>query len=167
MLLLIACVLLSGEPDALREITPGGRDVGPMSRATPVRRVDMRLTDGFRSLFETPDGQFVRVQGAVHAVFPRSVYQGGQAVVPPGTVFYIGLPPWAQSAVPPPDDTLGRRVERRLDRRVWGDAERAPRGGGGALSSSAARAAPTYAIWTAGRAQRVRTLLERALDAGG
>ena len=56
----------------------------------------------FKDVYLVPgrDGEFMRVDGALHAVFPQSIYlqtrQGIKPGVPPGTVYYIGAPPAEQ-----------------------------------------------------------------------
>lgn len=83
-----------------RPVEPGVGD-RPMGAGGRVLPGDLRLPTGFERLYETPDG-FVRQDGALQAVFPRSLYVntrfGPMPVIPPGTVFRIGT----AAAGPPP-----------------------------------------------------------------
>lgn len=81
------------------------------SLAISLRTVEPGLQQpaGFSEVYRVPgrDDQFMRVQGALHAVFPKSVYaydkkKGIYPVVPDGTVFHIGLPPPDPDARPQP-----------------------------------------------------------------
>lgn len=117
-------------PDA----TPGGwaafepigqdmEDVNPLAvdlRLEP--QVQLQYPLGFRGLwrFENDRGEsyFARADGAVTAVFPRSVYlrteKGVQTPVPPGTLFIIGEPSRAtlrQLGLTPPSPRAWVRPE--------------------------------------------------------
>lgn len=81
----------------------GDRPMGAGGRLLPT---DLRQPVGFQQVFALPEGGFARQDGAITAVFPRSVYVntrfGQRPVVPPGTVFRIGsgVPEWALGAQP-------------------------------------------------------------------
>ncbi|MDQ7012766.1 MAG: hypothetical protein Q9O74_02580 [Planctomycetota bacterium] len=81
------------DEDRFREISPGFGDVSPQMVDGLFRPVDFRAPVGFDRLYEIvgSGGLFARRSGAVTAVFDRSVYAwGSTAMVPPGTVYYIG-----------------------------------------------------------------------------
>lgn len=99
----LASVCLAQQP---KKVDPGTTDAS--SAAVSLRRmdVDLRRPTGFENvyLFQGADifgrGQsmFMRIDGGVTAMFPRSVYVptrlGMLPEIPPGTIFYIGaLPP--------------------------------------------------------------------------
>jgi len=87
---------------SLDAVDAGTADVGPLSESLIVVPIDMRVSDGFERIYrlngvEGWEDQFARRDGAITAVFPRSVYLpqslGGGVAIPAGTVFYIGDPP--------------------------------------------------------------------------
>ncbi|MBC7770924.1 MAG: hypothetical protein H7210_00380 [Pyrinomonadaceae bacterium] len=96
-----------------KRIEQGVSDTGPFRVGVRDPGVDLLVPTGFRDVFEIQPGgpapqagqgyrgtpniqrQFARVNGAVVAVFPRSIYtptdDGGVIVeIPPGTIFYVG-----------------------------------------------------------------------------
>ncbi|MBX3375771.1 MAG: hypothetical protein KF678_02055 [Phycisphaeraceae bacterium] len=100
-------------------VEPGKEDVNP--HALTMRRIelDLRKPVDFDNLYQISKadafgrGQrlFMRIDGGVTAVFPRSVYSGavsgGVPEIPPGTVFWIGVPPVEVETLPPmPGDTF-------------------------------------------------------------
>jgi hypothetical protein len=116
-------------PASAQTLLPGGSepveqsigDVSPL--AVSMRRIEPGLSTGanFDQVFRYGDG-FLRVQGGLYAVFDNSIYlrdqkrKGGMnAVVPPGTMYYIGAPPDPGPRQPPPHPD---RVEGRLDLKV-------------------------------------------------
>jgi hypothetical protein len=90
----------------LEPIDPGHSDVGPLGTSTRSIPVDMRSPTGFDGVFrvpgsaagvgtiDVPDERYARVSGGLAAVFPRSSYVDGKkgryAMVPAGTIYYIG-----------------------------------------------------------------------------
>lgn len=97
-LLAAACVCLPAraqDDSRFREVTPGVEDLGHGEVSTRMRPVDMRVPSDFASVYEIlGTDKFARRAGAITAVFDRSLYAGdGTAVIPPGTVFYIGSLP--------------------------------------------------------------------------
>lgn len=77
----------------------GGRaDTGPLSTSIIRLPEDLRVPTGFEYVYRNPrdEGSLIRVSGGLIAEFPRSQYDTGRGglvpVVPPGTVFRIGLP---------------------------------------------------------------------------
>lgn len=92
-----ACGVARGQDDArFREVEPAFQDTGQGLVSTLLRPVDLRVSTDFARVFEVVGtGKFARCcAGAVTAVFDRSVYAGdGTAVIPAGTVFYIGTLP--------------------------------------------------------------------------
>jgi hypothetical protein len=100
-------------------------DVSPLSLS--IRRVEPGLAQGanFDQVFRYGDG-YLRVQGGLYAVFDNSVYARDKskgklnAVVPPGTMYYIGPPPEppAVELPPPSPDRVDGRVDGRLESRL-------------------------------------------------
>lgn len=94
----------------LEMLEPGIDDIGPARISLRFMPYEMRLPTGFERVYRVPgsDDLLMRGNGALFAVFPRSVYlrtpRGAAAVAPPGTVFHIGMPG------PTPVDTLRERV---------------------------------------------------------
>ncbi len=182
----------AGAPVAQDAVEPGVQDVGPLSES--LRRVEPGLHDpGFERVYRLeagaaapgaprPPARYMRVQGALHAVFPESVYvrdrEGRRvAVVPANTVFMIGEPP--EPAAPPP-----RRYRERVDLQVGPDARPGPIAAAGdtlrpaapALRELAARSdprpaaeagedLPRIAADAAYRAERLSALLHQAAAA--
>jgi len=72
-------------------------DADPLAASLRLRFTDPRLPVGFQQVYRGPDDLLMRVDGAVVALFPRSVYALGRRgvvpLVPPGTVFHIGASP--------------------------------------------------------------------------
>ncbi|MHC4429884.1 MAG: hypothetical protein ACYS0D_14990, partial [Planctomycetota bacterium] len=91
-------------------------DVSPLG--TSLRSVEpgLRQSGPFDQVIRTgPDGQLMRVQGALFALFDQSIYrdteQSTLAVIPDNTVFWIGEPPPAAPADPLPDRYFPNRVD--------------------------------------------------------
>ena len=77
------------------EIVDAGReDIGPLATSLKSQPVDARLPTGFHRVYRVPgsDALLMRGNGALFAVFSESVYDDGRAVLPPGTVYHIGMP---------------------------------------------------------------------------
>lgn len=99
-------------------IEPNVGDTGPLSLSLRKLSVDLKRPSNFERLFQVPgDGDsYMRSNGALHAVFPRSVYgrfrtrrgRTTRAVVPDGTVFYIGDPPTHERPERPPAEVEQR-----------------------------------------------------------
>lgn len=100
-----------GPPAGWVRVQQGVADAGPLHVDLRVQPVELRAPMDYDSVYRgtAPNGYggtteyFARISGAVTAVFPQSVYidtaEGVRsAVVPPGTVYYIGELP---------DDLLG------------------------------------------------------------
>jgi hypothetical protein len=95
--------------------------------ATSLRRLEtgMHQPAGFEGVYRIQglEGRFVRVQGGVYAVFPRSQYRPTRAgllpTVPPDTVFHIGPPPQVHQVSPSADGDrpLDLPLDWRRDRR--------------------------------------------------
>ncbi|MGE3109661.1 MAG: hypothetical protein AB7G11_08255 [Phycisphaerales bacterium] len=89
-------------PQPLKRVQQGVADVGPLGVSPRVLQQDLRVPTGFRDVFEIDPSngadpssrRFVRRNGAIFALFPRSIYRytdrGIAVPVPPGTIFYIG-----------------------------------------------------------------------------
>ncbi len=133
----------------LEPVDPDHGDVGPLRVSTRSMPVDMRSPSGFDRVFrvpgstggvgamDVPEDRFARVSGGIAAVFPRSDYVDGKkgkyALVPAGTVYYIG-------------------GINELQREVDAKAAMRPAVRPGTFSSSASTAAPGEASTRVGRA---------------
>ncbi len=117
------------------EIVDAGReDIGPLATSLKSQPVDARLPTGFHRVYRVPgsDSLLMRGNGALFAVFSESVYDGGRAVLPPGTVYHIGMPSMLPQPIHPDalvsgaqanrtepiGDRIGTTVDVRLDLRV-------------------------------------------------
>lgn len=156
-----------------RPIDAGVDGVGPLARSLRVRPLDLRKSAAFGDVYNFGQGTLVASSGALHAVFPRSVYVTGREV-PPGTVFYIGstpgrfsradarpgepIPAQRTPAALPGGGQVDRRVALLTDDRVPQD--------GSARATPWPPAEPTNPIWDSRRARRVAELLERAAGSG-
>lgn len=88
-----------------RRIEAGTTDRDPSRTSLRSLQADLRAPTGFEGVYQIDrvdalggrETSFMRIDGNLHAVFPRSVYartsRGSVAVVPPGTTFFIGAPP--------------------------------------------------------------------------
>lgn len=92
-----------GPPAGWVRVQQGVADAGPLHVDLRVQPVELRAPMDYDSVYRgtLPNGYggttdyFARISGAVTAVFPQSVYIDAaegvrSAVVPPGTVYYIG-----------------------------------------------------------------------------
>lgn len=160
-----------GQP--YEEVQQGVEDVGPLGQSLETPMLDLRVPTGFERVYLTPDGSgnLMRINGAMHAVFPRSEYiatqWGAMPVVPPGTVFHLGAPrEWtidangvATDRTTAPAGASSLRVSNRIDARVGG-AEAPP-----AERRAVVRSAPpTVMTDEAYRQARMASILEAALE---
>ena len=155
--------LVPGLP-GLKRIEAGLGDAGPLSVSQRLVPLDLRQPIGFEGVyqFERPAGwgrmetMYVRMNGGVAAVFPRSVYvptKGGLVPeIPAGTVFSIGTPKFQTPAPPKPASASAVDLKYRPEDRT--------------VSPAVSRAVASPTIWTSERFRqaRVQTLLERALE---
>lgn len=114
-----------------KQLTPIEQTVEDVSElSTSLRYIEPGLVQptGFEQVFRYSGRTdfFVRIDGAIHAVFPKSIYvpskQGIIATVPPGTVFYIGdplLPNNLIDNVPQPAQTEGIDKNNSSGRLMW------------------------------------------------
>jgi hypothetical protein len=89
---------------ALRPLDQTHEDTGPLRTSLLSQPVDLRQPLGFEQVYRLPGSgtdRLARISGGLAAVFPRSSYvrtaKGDFALVPPGTVFYIGAIPAEQA----------------------------------------------------------------------
>lgn len=105
--------LLSNER-SLRLIDQAVSDLDPLASSLRLVRPDPRVPTGFSRVYEAPGraNQLFRINGGIIAAFPRSVYAGTRAgataVIPPGTIFYIGGLPAFDAAPPALASSLSR-----------------------------------------------------------
>jgi len=95
---------IPGAPPLLERVDPTIADISPLSES--LREVnmqaDLRLPTGFQNVYRVPGRAdlLMRASGGIYAIFPQSAYVPTEkgdmaAIVPPGTVFSIGMPgPW-------------------------------------------------------------------------
>jgi hypothetical protein len=123
---LLACTWASAQISGLSDldrVDQGFDDAGALMQSHRELNVDLRLSSSFEHVFRLPgagaaqrgpadimgsEDLYMRVNGSLLAVFPRSIYVVGEegvfASVPPGTVFYIGdLPPAIRDAMALPE----------------------------------------------------------------
>lgn len=116
-LTLVAVAPASGQGASLahppwRRVQQGFDDAEPLARSMAIPRHDLRAPIGFEDVYDLGDGRLARIDGGLIAVFPRSTYErrgeGLTPTIPPGTVFYLGMPPPAAPA-------FGRGPDRAFD----------------------------------------------------
>lgn len=110
--------------EPLRTVDPGRQDVGALATSFRLEPLDLRVPTGFQRVYEVPgsDGELMRGNGALFAVFPRGSYRWveGKAAptVPPGTVFHFGMPGPSVLDLKPPatveQGAIGARLNGRL-----------------------------------------------------
>lgn len=130
LVIALAAPSASGQTASLDIVDERIEDVSPLAVSLRESRPSLRQPADFGRVYRFQDGtnRLTRAQGALYAVFPRSVYASDKdgnvfPVVPPGTVFYIG-PPAGFTAATAHRDATGRdgagsgRIDGRLDARV-------------------------------------------------
>ena len=79
------------------EVDPGRADASALNDSLRLVPIDLRTPTGFDRVFRLPTvvggEMFARMDGGLTAVFPRSEYGFGQALIPAGTTWYIGALP--------------------------------------------------------------------------
>jgi hypothetical protein len=106
---MLLCRAAAAQQPVPTRVDPGSADVGPSRTSTRELQLDLRQPTSFESVYEiqrnnmfaSPGQQttpfFMRQDGGVTAVFPRSTYANTRAgllpQIPPNTVFYIGKLP--------------------------------------------------------------------------
>jgi hypothetical protein len=117
----------AGDLPPLEPVEAGVEDVDPISASLRDLRIDIREPAAFDRPYRVPGRAdlFMRISGALHAIFPRSIYASNDgntvAMIPAGTVFHIGMPdeallppaPFEMPAVPPGPRAGAARVELR------------------------------------------------------
>lgn len=127
----------------LQMLEAGIEDRGGIEKSLRVLPVDMRLPTAFQSVYRVPaggpfggpfggpagatssDASMMRGNGALFAVFPRSLYRrtvaGNIPLTPAGTVYHIGMPGgfnfpggFLRDDVAPPDPRIATLVDRRV-----------------------------------------------------
>lgn len=209
-LILAACaapVIAQRAPEGWQIIDAGRADRGPLSTSPRRLPTDLRVPLSFDRVYRVPGATtgvqvpgaasgeelYARISGGLTAVFPRSEYvatkRGPAAVIPPGTVFYIGeLPkpaPGATANPTPVTDSAGptratltrtsssasTRVDARADLAVTSPTDSVssaldapqPRP---AIQPESAQARPRDLMGEAHRRDRVRTLMRLAARPG-
>ncbi|MFG0258437.1 MAG: hypothetical protein ACF8GE_11090 [Phycisphaerales bacterium JB043] len=129
-----AVTLASASAQQLRPVEAGVDDIGTLRTSGRVQMHDLRVASDFDRVYQLDDGtrRYVRIHGAIRAVFPRSSYdlRRGTPTVPAGTIFYLGAPDaWSIAQETNPILRPGRlnarhdsRVSSRVDGRVTGRA---------------------------------------------
>jgi len=111
----------------LQLIDQGTADRGGLMTSFRLMPLDMRLPTGFTDVYRVPgsDDKMMRGNGALFAVFPKSVYRrtaiGMIPIAPAGVVYHIGMPggmvfPGSTlgNEMPPSDPRIATRVDRRV-----------------------------------------------------
>ncbi len=91
---------IPGVPPSLQRVDPLIGDTSPLGESLRAvnMQTELRLPTGFQQVYRVPgrDDLLMRASGGMYAIFPQSVYmpveKGIAALIPPGTVFAIGLP---------------------------------------------------------------------------
>ncbi len=120
-------VIPDGPPAGWVRVQQGVADAGPLHVDMRVQPLELRDPMDYDSVYRWTgsDGTggtteyFARISGAVTAVFPQSVYIDAaegvrSAVVPPGTVYYIGELPENLRGDPPPPIRIAQRQPTQL-----------------------------------------------------
>ncbi|MGP1272787.1 MAG: hypothetical protein ACTS22_05595 [Phycisphaerales bacterium] len=131
LLIVAGPLMIAGLQPEWRPVDQGVDDVAPDRVSQRQVQVDQRAPSGFDRVYEIvgPDGKrsFVRVSGAVYALFDQSWYEdSGIAIVPPGTRFGIGTPP-ALTAASTERSPAPNAVSLRADGSIPRSPDRAPR----------------------------------------
>ncbi|MEZ6242313.1 MAG: hypothetical protein R3B57_04650 [Phycisphaerales bacterium] len=146
-------------------VDAGTSDVGPLSESLRMLPVDLRVSDDFENVYRVTDAngdeRFIRRQGALVAVFPRSEYIptgfGPMAAIPAGTWFRIGEPldvtggGGSHSAI-----ASRQRIDRRVGQRPASVVDaRSPRSTSTSSRKDAARSGEAPTPWRSERARGV------------
>ena len=146
------------------EIVDAGReDIGPLATSLKSQPVDARLPTGFHRVYRVPgsDSLLMRGNGALFAVFSESVYDGGRAILPPGTVYHLGMPNMLPQPIHPDavandaranrtesiGDRIGTTVDARIDLRIR-PTRPTPIGSSARPDNDQSRLEPTYTLDT-------------------
>ena len=96
--ILIGPAPVAGQADTLEAVDQTIEDVSALSASLRKIETGLRQPGGFEHVYRVPgeDDRLMRIHGALHAVFPRSVYardrKGLRPLIPNDTVFYVGPP---------------------------------------------------------------------------
>lgn len=88
----------TGTPQDFERVEAGIADIDPLTAGLRELRLDLRTPTGFEDVYRVPgrDDLFMRVDGGLYAIFPRSRYDQGRfgpvPQVPDNTIFHIGRP---------------------------------------------------------------------------
>ncbi len=130
VLTLVAAAPAVSQTEVLEPVEQMIDDISELGFSLRQVERDLRQPSDFGKVYRLPgrDDEFMRIQGAVFAVFPRSVYAYNKKskkiwpVIAFGTEFYIGPPPDVVEAmaVPSPTDHPDR-IRHRIELRVEPD----------------------------------------------
>ncbi len=96
--ILIGPAPVAGQADTLEAVDQTIEDVSALSASLRKIETGLRQPSDFEHVYRVPgeDDRLMRIHGALHAVFPRSVYardrKGLRPLIPNDTVFYVGPP---------------------------------------------------------------------------
>ncbi len=117
MPLLITALVTPGQTVQLEPIDQGIEDRSVLSESLREVETGLGQPNDFSQVYRLPgQDRFVRVQGALYAVFPESAYgSGGVPLIPHGTVFHIGRPPDLDAPASAAQfDTISARIDLRV-----------------------------------------------------
>ncbi len=145
----------------LEVVDAGREDIGPLATSLKSEPLDPRLPTGFHRVYRVPgsDSLLMRGNGALFAVFSESVYADGRAILPPGTVYHIGMPDMRPRSIHPDalaanthasstngsGNRIGQTIDARLDLRVR-PTRPLPIGQTEHAATDHARIEPTYTL---------------------
>jgi hypothetical protein len=164
------------QPESIKPVTPGTCDVSPLAEPLHLEPISLEIDSDFRRLYEARDSRglfgqcgepiYIRMSGAIKALFPRSSYieaPGGELpTVPNNTIWHIGELPREMLMAPQETEPWPLKVDR--------SASRSATGANRTLRHTTPRhdpvtGTPTGSIWTAPsyRERRLCALLDRAM----
>lgn len=182
-----AQVTSSDETPQYQPIDQAVADYNELSTSLRVIEPGLEQPSQFDSVYRIEDGRYTRVNGALHAVFPNSVYKlykkgrrslGLLPVVPANTTFFIGPPPTFEENDPVAPGQIRSAIGAglRIDPRVTTQVDATSAGPLGPTPPTAPRSVvhrrpprvasvATIATDPVYRARRIRALLDRAASA--
>lgn len=157
-------VQLSPLRPKLEVVDQGVEDRGGIEKSFRVMPLDLRVPSGFQQVYRVPgsDDLLMRGNGALFAVFPRSLYRrtavGNLPVVPADVHYSIGMPGgfnYPGGSLDGEAAPIDPRIATRIDGRVRQSAESAATAPADAADPGAANAMPAISEAARARPSRV------------